>query len=107
MDKLRHVPEEGEAAAAALYELLGKIVRVHIDDGRAVTGVFKCIDEHRNFIIGETQEARPVTEEDVGGATRTVQDERSLGSVMVPGEHVVRIEVTDLSLVELVQAGAA
>eukprot|EP00968_Pinguiococcus_pyrenoidosus_P025354 scaffold5937_cov275-Pinguiococcus_pyrenoidosus.AAC.9 len=36
MEQMRHVPEEGDGAVKDLSDLLGKILRIRLDDGRLV-----------------------------------------------------------------------
>lgn len=92
------VPEVSE-----LQGMLGKLVRVTLEDGRRVTGAFKCIDEFHNFVLGDTQEVRPVEEVGLDGVAVTKEDTRSLGSTMVPGRRIVKVEVTDASWASLMQ----
>ena len=40
------------SATEELRTLLGKIVRIKIDDGRVIEGEFQCMDKDLNFIVG-------------------------------------------------------
>lgn len=49
-------------------------------DGRTLIGLFLCTDSDANIILGMCSEFRE-------------DEERSLGLVIVPKKHIVRIEV--------------
>jgi len=53
-----------------LESLLGRRVRVTLSDGRVIDGTFECVDSGVNVIV----------------------QDRALGLVMVPGEHVAKFE---------------
>ncbi len=57
----------------------------------------QCLDEHLNIILQHAAERRAVERAGAGKeakeARQQQQAERSLGLVMLPGEHVVRVEV--------------
>lgn len=42
--------------------LLGKGVRIVLDDGRVLEGSLQCVDKDLNFIIGEANEYHGVTD---------------------------------------------
>lgn len=54
--------------------------RAKLSDGREVVGAFKCMDGNGNFILSSALETRNGTQ-------------RHLGLVMVPGKHLVKMEV--------------
>jgi small nuclear ribonucleoprotein (snRNP)-like protein len=68
-----------------LRALLNLQWRVEISDGRIVQGRCVCLDHQRNLILRGTKETRD-------GKTRSV------GMIMVPGDHIVRVDVEDLGI---------
>ncbi|KAI8064219.1 hypothetical protein BC940DRAFT_306461 [Gongronella butleri] len=59
--------------------------RVHISDGRTFIGTFVCVDKQKNIILAQAEEFR--------------QDEKRLvGLIMIPGAHLVKVEVEDLDI---------
>ncbi|XP_055694495.1 N-alpha-acetyltransferase 38, NatC auxiliary subunit [Lutzomyia longipalpis] len=65
-----------------LKSWLNRTFRVVMTDGRILIGVFLCTDVEANVILGMCSE---YTEE--GG------EERILGLVMIPGRHIISMEV--------------
>ncbi|GAB0096405.1 N-alpha-acetyltransferase 38-A, NatC auxiliary subunit [Sergentomyia squamirostris] len=65
-----------------LKSWLNRSFRVVMTDGRLLIGVFLCTDADANVILGMCSE---YTED--GG------EERILGLVMIPGRHIVSMEV--------------
>ncbi len=72
-----------------MFELwLNKSMRVKMTDGRTLTGVFLCTDKDSNVILGSCHEYLNLSEEN------SVEEEpRILGLAMIPGHHIVTIEV--------------
>ena len=68
------------------------IIRITIDDGRLIEGEFQCMDKDMNFVLGQAVEYHCIPAED-GGRILPADDvsSRQLGSVMVPGNHVVKV----------------
>ena len=66
--------------------MMGRSLRVHMTDGRVVTGLFDCVDKHGNVILDRALEWKSLAEP----AT-----ERSVGYVLVPGKHIVKAEIED------------
>ncbi|KAJ0171007.1 hypothetical protein K1T71_013206 [Dendrolimus kikuchii] len=62
---------------AKLRKWLNMNFRIEMTDGRILIGVFLCTDRDANVILGETEEPRV------------------LGLVMVPGRHIVSIQIDD------------
>lgn len=59
-------------------------------DGRILIGLFLCTDSDANIILGMCSEFRDEEERKDGAE---VIPERSLGLVIVPKRHIVRIEI--------------
>ncbi|KAJ7379585.1 N(alpha)-acetyltransferase 38, NatC auxiliary [Desmophyllum pertusum] len=71
-----------------LLELwLNKIMRIKISDGRTLIGSFLCTDQDRNIILGSCQE--------FVGSLDEKEEPRILGLAMVPGKHIISIEVDE------------
>lgn len=75
--------------------LLEKTLRFELADGRIVTGTFLCLDRLKNFIIQDTEERRKVSVLQKDGSEVVEDATRSLGLVMVPGKHLVKVEVLE------------
>ncbi|KAI9209231.1 uncharacterized protein BJ171DRAFT_111576, partial [Polychytrium aggregatum] len=63
-----------------LRSFLQRQVRVVITDGRRFVGCFVCIDKAKNIILRGAQEFKN-------------DDIRYVGLIMIPGKHVVKIEL--------------
>lgn len=61
---------------------LGRYFRVVITDGRILVGMFNCTDKDANIVLAMCAE---YLKED--------GEPRILGNVMIPGKHIVSIEV--------------
>ncbi|KAL2020710.1 hypothetical protein VTK56DRAFT_8010 [Thermocarpiscus australiensis] len=110
-----------QEASDFLHSLLNKNLRVTTTDSRMFHGTFKCTDSESNIILQHTYEYRPPThqqvseaaaaaaaaagENDDDGTSRTDTGKkvkvdmtsRYLGLVVVPGQHIVRIEVEEFT----------
>lgn len=79
-------PKDEESKLTAgrqkLYSWLNNNFRIKMTDGRILIGVFLCTDANANVILGMCSEFT-----EIGG------EERVLGLVMVPGKHIVSMEV--------------
>ena len=102
---------EGEAALSAARPLLDRSARVLLSDGRLVVGRFYCLDREGNVVLVDAFTQSPAKPTQAGAGTgtgagagagagagessRALAEEpwRSVGVVMVPGRHLVRIEV--------------
>ncbi|XP_071037385.1 N-alpha-acetyltransferase 38, NatC auxiliary subunit [Parasteatoda tepidariorum] len=71
-----------------LRSWLNKNMRIEMTDGRILYGIFLCTDRDRNVILGSCAECLPAESDD-----STVEEPRVLGLAMVPGHHIVSIEV--------------
>ncbi|KAI1800475.1 hypothetical protein F4811DRAFT_556771 [Daldinia bambusicola] len=96
-------------AEAFLKSLLGKNLRIYTTDGRIFIGTFKCTDTHSNIVLALTYEYREPSQQKVAeakaaassgsGADKVALDmtSRYLGLVVVPGEHIVKMEVEEFA----------
>nr|XP_020467000.1 N-alpha-acetyltransferase 38, NatC auxiliary subunit [Monopterus albus] len=75
-----------------LEGLLNKNMRIRMTDGRTLVGLFLCTDRDCNVILGSAQEFLKSTDMFSQGEPRV------LGLAMIPGHHVVSIEVEADSL---------
>ncbi|XP_010994811.1 N-alpha-acetyltransferase 38, NatC auxiliary subunit isoform X1 [Camelus dromedarius] len=87
--------EDSPAARARqqLEALLNKTMRIRMTDGRTLVGCFLCTDRDCNVILGSAQEFLKPSDSFSAGEPRV------LGLAMVPGHHIVSIEVQRESLV--------
>lgn len=69
--------------SGAASEFIGKQVQVTLDDARVVYGKVECLDSDRNLILGNTVQ-RPKAAD---------QEPVLLGYVMLPGSHIVKVEM--------------
>ncbi|KAH6657770.1 hypothetical protein BKA67DRAFT_656013 [Truncatella angustata] len=95
-------PEKAEAEAY-LQSLINKTLRVYTTDARLFVGTFKCTDPQSNIVLSLTHEYRQPSQQKLLEAAASVESEtvaaemtsRYLGLVVVPGEHIVKIEVEE------------
>ncbi|XP_066518150.1 N-alpha-acetyltransferase 38, NatC auxiliary subunit [Hoplias malabaricus] len=80
------------SARQKLENLLNKSMRIRMTDGRTLVGLFLCTDRDCNVILGSAQEFLKSTDSFSQGEPRV------LGLAMIPGHHVVSIEVESESL---------
>ncbi|XP_070560844.1 N-alpha-acetyltransferase 38-B, NatC auxiliary subunit-like isoform X2 [Ptychodera flava] len=70
-----------------LHGWLNKRMKICMTDGRTLIGTFLCTDKDRNVILGSCEEyVNPPDSEEK-------EDPRVLGLAMVPGPHIVSINV--------------
>ncbi|KAI1399193.1 Sm-like ribonucleoprotein [Hypoxylon fuscum] len=97
-----------EEAEAFLTSLLNKNLRVYTTDGRLFHGTFKCTDTDRNVVLSLTYEYRRPSKLQLAEAAAEIEDSRLgtvtaempsryLGLVVVPGAHIVKIEVEEFA----------
>ncbi|KAL2287789.1 hypothetical protein FJTKL_04618 [Diaporthe vaccinii] len=96
-----------DEARGFLESLLNKKLRIHTIDERMFWGEFKCTDPDRNIVLAHTYEYRqPSPEQRAKAAAASNADvttikmelnHRYLGLVVVPGEHIARIEKEDFA----------
>ncbi|XP_067946763.1 N-alpha-acetyltransferase 38, NatC auxiliary subunit-like [Watersipora subatra] len=69
-----------------LRQWLNHSVRVEITDGRVLIGTFTCTDNDANIILGQCDEYLP---------PGYPKDPRKLGLAMVPGRHILKLEIME------------
>ncbi|KAK3803659.1 hypothetical protein RRG08_023374 [Elysia crispata] len=75
-----------------LENWLNKSMRIRMTDGRTLVGVFLCTDCDCNIIVGSCEEyLRPPD-------SQPKEDPRILGLAMIPGKHIVSIEIDDTTV---------
>uniref|UniRef100_A0A4W5KC80 N-alpha-acetyltransferase 38, NatC auxiliary subunit n=1 Tax=Hucho hucho TaxID=62062 RepID=A0A4W5KC80_9TELE len=77
-----------------LDSLLNKNMRIRMTDGRTLVGLFLCTDRDCNVILGSAQEFLKSSDSFSQGEPRV------LGLAMIPGHHVVSIEVESDTLAD-------
>uniref|UniRef100_A0A8C7FXE9 N-alpha-acetyltransferase 38, NatC auxiliary subunit n=1 Tax=Oncorhynchus kisutch TaxID=8019 RepID=A0A8C7FXE9_ONCKI len=77
-----------------LESLLNKNMRIRMTDGRTLVGLFLCTDRDCNVILGSAQEFLKSSDSFSQGEPRV------LGLAMIPGHHVVSIEVESDTLAD-------
>uniref|UniRef100_A0A3P9KGC3 N(alpha)-acetyltransferase 38, NatC auxiliary subunit n=1 Tax=Oryzias latipes TaxID=8090 RepID=A0A3P9KGC3_ORYLA len=93
------VPPSSQARQK-LEGLLNKNMRIRMTDGRTLVGLFLCTDRDCNVILGSAQEFLKSPD------TFSQGEPRVLGLAMIPGHHVVSIEVEADSLEDAQGFGA-
>ncbi|KAL1593002.1 hypothetical protein SLS59_009472 [Nothophoma quercina] len=91
---------DNEQATFWLSQFIGKNLRIHASDGRVFGGQMKCTDKDRNIILSLAYEYRaPSAEvirravEESGNPSASVTwNSRYVGLIVVPGQHVKKIE---------------
>ncbi|OJJ46948.1 hypothetical protein ASPZODRAFT_131864 [Penicilliopsis zonata CBS 506.65] len=96
---------DASKATRYLESLLGQTLRVHTTDTRMFVGIFKCTDADRNIILASTYEYRfppPSAVQEAASAAdnqsssfKMNMTSRLIGLVVVPGQHITRIEVEE------------
>ena len=76
-------PEPAAVAAARAY--LGHHLRCGLSDGRVVVGKFACFDKQQNILLNEAREWR--------WDAAQVRSERTVGTVIVPRQHLMSCHV--------------
>ena len=92
-----NAPVDKSKAYRAVEKLLGTRVVCTLSDGRQATGNLVCIDRRKNIILSDCTETRTIVSTDYHccAASPAVQQlaQRHLQQAMVPGEHLVKVEV--------------
>ncbi|KAI0548390.1 hypothetical protein F4679DRAFT_322552 [Xylaria curta] len=95
-------------AETYIKSLINKTLRIHATDGRMFIGTFKCTDTDRNVVLSLTYEYRQPSQQKLAEAaaaaasssSETVKADmtsRYLGLVVIPGEHIVKMEVEEFT----------
>ncbi|XP_028157879.1 N-alpha-acetyltransferase 38-B, NatC auxiliary subunit [Ostrinia furnacalis] len=79
---------EVEDGKTKLRKWLNMNFRIEMTDGRVLIGVFLCTDRDANVILGACSEY-------LKGNEGEAEEPRVLGLVMVPGRHIVSIQIDD------------
>jgi small nuclear ribonucleoprotein (snRNP)-like protein len=90
-----------DSAREYLATILNKNLRVYTSDGRLFWGTLKCTDPDRNIVLAHTYEYRQpsarerekAAEEAEGQSVKLDMTSRYLGLVVIPGHHIVKMEV--------------
>lgn len=90
-------------AESYLESLINKTLRVYTTDSRLFVGTFKCTDPQSNLVLSLTHEYRQPSQQKLLEAAASLESDtlraemtsRYLGLVVVPGEHIVKIEVEE------------
>ncbi|KAI1378679.1 Sm-like ribonucleoprotein [Hypoxylon crocopeplum] len=97
---------EKTEAEAFLKSLLNRKLRIYTTDGRLFIGTFKCTDTHSNVVLSLTYEYRQPSQQKLAEAAAanlekstmiTDMTSRYLGLVVVPGQHIVKMEVEEFA----------
>mmetsp|Transcript_14105 Transcript_14105/g.21538 ORF Transcript_14105/g.21538 Transcript_14105/m.21538 type:complete len:106 (-) Transcript_14105:279-596(-) len=83
-----------------MRRLLGKTLKCTLDDGRTATGKLICVDRLKNLILGHVVEERMVDssfycdeEYTAANGSKMIVTKRELTQAMIPGIHLVKVEV--------------
>ena len=76
-----------------LRSFLNKNMKIKLTDGRVLIGIFLCTDKDANVILGTCDEY--LNEECLINSQQLDEGPRMLGLAMVPGRHIVSIDVDD------------
>lgn len=71
-----------------LKNWLNKSMKIQMTDGRTLIGIFLCTDRDRNVILGSCEEYLKPPK-----SNQKKEEPRILGLAMIPGHHIVSIEV--------------
>ncbi|MCJ1341985.1 hypothetical protein MMC31_000165 [Peltigera leucophlebia] len=94
--------DNGEATEC-LSSMLGRQLRIYTTDTRMFLGEFKCTDNECNIILAQSHEYRFPTTKALETASESIStsslkldmNSRYLGLIVVPGQHIVKIEIED------------
>ena len=86
-------PKELSQGRRLLRSFLNKNMKIKLTDGRVLIGIFLCTDKDANVILGTCDEY--LNEECLINFQQLDEGPRMLGLAMVPGRHIVSIDVDD------------
>ncbi|KAJ4373567.1 hypothetical protein N0V86_007709 [Didymella sp. IMI 355093] len=97
---------DNEQATFWLSQFIGKNLRIHASDGRVFGGQMKCTDKDRNIILSLAYEyrapsaeaIRKAVEESGNPSSKVTWNSRYVGLIVVPGQHVKKIEFEESTL---------
>ncbi|XP_012940621.1 N-alpha-acetyltransferase 38, NatC auxiliary subunit [Aplysia californica] len=81
--------EQRKESRLTLEQWLNKSMRIKMTDGRTLVGVFLCTDCDCNIIMGSCEEYLKPPD------CLPKEDPRILGLAMIPGKHVISIEIDE------------
>ncbi|KAF5854275.1 hypothetical protein GGP41_007004 [Bipolaris sorokiniana] len=99
--RAKKTPEmDNEQATFWLSQFIGKNLRIHASDGRVFGGQMKCTDKDRNIILALAHEyrapsaeaIRKAVEESGNQSASVAWNSRFVGLIVVPGQHIKKIE---------------
>jgi len=76
---------------AFIKSCMGRTLCVTVSDGRLFEGELRCVDNACNLVMAMAFEYRGHPEDE---AVR--RERRMVGTVVVPGKHITRIEISEL-----------
>jgi small nuclear ribonucleoprotein (snRNP)-like protein len=100
-----------QTALEQVSSILGRTIVCTLDDGRTVEGKLECLDRLSNIILRDALEKRFVKDPSIYGIRHTSRKhqchddqvskeeenemilERKLSQVLVPGKHLVKVEL--------------
>lgn len=90
-----------DEAREYISKILNKNLRIYTSDGRLFWGALKCTDAEQNIILAHAYEYRQPSSKQRAEAAENVGGEvvnldmasRYLGLIVIPGHHVVKMEV--------------
>lgn len=98
-------PDTTPTPSPFLQSFISRTLRVTTTDTRVFLGELKCTDKDKNLILSSTHEYRYPTAKDLNTAAEEEKEgketvkmdlkSRYIGLVVVPGEHIVKIEVEE------------
>mmetsp|Transcript_2929 Transcript_2929/g.3091 ORF Transcript_2929/g.3091 Transcript_2929/m.3091 type:complete len:105 (-) Transcript_2929:186-500(-) len=77
-------------ALSNVKDLLGCTMRIRVQDGRLIEGIFQCMDREMNFVLNGATEYHNMTEDNF---TDMPSEYRKLGMAMIPGKFILRCSV--------------
>ncbi|RNF05714.1 small nuclear ribonucleoprotein [Trypanosoma rangeli] len=69
---------------------INRTLQITLDDGRELTGKLLVYDRHMNVVLGDVTESRAETKKMKEAG---ISPKRSLGLVLLRGEHVISVTV--------------
>ncbi len=84
--------------SSKMLALINYRMKVTLQDGRSLVGIFMAFDKHMNMVLGECEEFRRVKAKRGGGGNpgsdaQPAEQRRYLGLVLLRGENVVSLSV--------------